>query len=86
MVTGRAAREKNIIFNNALIEGMPNMSEEQRHTLLHCTPGVSYNFDANEEIWAVCCNDFCSYVGSDSFGVKFQCMECGKKIGWKNFT
>ena len=86
LVTGRAAGEKNIVFNNELIKGMSELSEEQRHILLSHTLGVSHNFDTNEDIWAVCCNDFCCYVGSDSSGVKFQCVKCGKKISWKHFT
>lgn len=86
LVTGRAAGEKNIIFNNDLIKDMSDMTEEQRHTLLYCTPGVSHNFDTNEDIWPVCCDDYCCYMGSDSFSVKFQCVECGKKISWKYFT
>lgn len=86
LVTGRAAQEQNVIFNNDLIKDMPDMSEEQRRTLLYCTPGVSCNFDTDEDIWEVCCNDFCCYIGSDSYSVKFQCVECGKKISWKNYT
>jgi len=59
LVTGRAAGEKNIIFNNEFIKDMSDMSEEQRHTLLYCTPEVSHNFDTNEDIWPVCCEDYC---------------------------
>lgn len=86
LVTGRAAQEKNIIFNNEFIKDFEDLTEEKRQTLLHCTPCSSHNFDTNEDIWAVCCDDFCCYMGSDSFSVKFQCMECGKKISWKHFT
>ncbi len=64
LVTGRATREKNIIFNNELIQDETDMSEEQRHTLLYCTPGVSHNFDTNEDIWPVCCEDYCCYMGN----------------------
>ena len=59
LVTGRAAKERNIVFNCGLIEGFSDMQEEKKQTLLYGTPGVRHNFDTNEDLWPVCCNDFC---------------------------
>ncbi len=86
LATGRAAQKKNLIFNNELIKDLEDLTEEKRQTLLYCTPCVSHNFDTNEEIWQVCCGDFCCYMGSNAFSVKFKCLECGKTITWEKFT
>lgn len=86
LVTGRAAKERNIVFNSGLIEGFSDMQEEKKQTLLYSTPGVRYNFDTNEELWPVCCDDFCCYMGKSRYSSKFQCMKCGNKIVWEDFT
>ncbi len=86
LANGRAAHEKNIVFNNEFIGEIEDIAIEKRQTLKYCTPGVSHNFDTNEDIWPVCCDDFCCYMGRDDFSAKFQCVECGKKISWEHFT
>jgi len=77
LVSGRAAKEKQIIFNNELLH---------KDTLLYSTPGVSHNFETNEDIWPLCCDDFCCYMGRGEYSCEFQCVECGKKITWEDFT
>lgn len=86
LVTGKVAQQKNIVFNNEFIQYFDGITEEKKQTLMYCTPGVSHNFDTNEAIWPVCCEDFCCYMGSTDFNAKFQCVKCGKKITWKHFT
>lgn len=86
LISGKAAQEKNIVFNNEFLRYFEDIAEENRNMLIYCTPGISHNFDTNEEVWPVCCADFCCYIGSNSFSARFQCVKCGKKITWEHFA
>lgn len=84
--SGRAAEEKNIVFNNYLIKGTNGFDEDKKDRILKRTPACSQDFDLNEDVWPDCCGDFCCYYGSDMWESRFKCTKCGKEVVWETFT
>lgn len=87
--SGAAAEELNLQFNNPLLKDCTAYDSEKINELLYQTPECSAEFDFYEDIWPGCCGDFCRYVGyEDEYEEKhhFQCIHCGKKIVWTNWT
>lgn len=82
---GAAAKALDFKFNSPLLEECTAYAKEQIDELLYSTPECSSAFElCDEDIWPVCCGDFCRYVKQDRDEERyhFQCIHCGRKIVW----
>lgn len=83
---GTAAKKLHIAFNEPMLQKCGNIDEDKREELLYKTPSCSKEFDFNENIWPMCCSDFCCYTKRENYAFHFKCLHCGKKIVWEDFT
>lgn len=80
---GSAAKSYHLTFQHPFLEKLRKISPDKREELLCRTPGCGQAFDHNENIWPVCCGDFCRYVCQKEDEFHFQCLSCGGKLVWK---
>lgn len=86
LLSGAAAKFYNISFNNSLINSFSAVDNEKKEDIIYKTPSCSSEFDLNEDIWPICCGDFCKYIMLDEYNnAYFKCLTCGKTIKWKYF-
>lgn len=86
---GTAAAELGLKFNSPALEECIAIDSEKLNELLYKTPECSDEFDFDEDIWPLCCGDFCRYTGFENeYEEKFyfQCIHCKKTVVWTKWT
>lgn len=87
LLNGSAAKLHNISFNNKLVRYFSGIENDKKEELIFKTPSCSSDFDLNEDVWPICCGDFCKYMMYDEAGYTyFKCNTCGKTIKWGKYN
>ncbi len=89
LYSGAAADKTGLAFNSPYLEQCSAAAEDFIRELEYRTPECTSLFDDNEEIWQICCGDFCRLERIDSTAEEkfyFQCLHCKKEIVWTKMT
>lgn len=79
--SGRAAEELRVTFQPKLIKEHAGIAISRRNTVLEKTPACAYEFERFcEEVWPVCCEDYCVYEGKGDYEFHFACAHCKKAV------
>lgn len=86
---GVAADKTGLAFNTPYLETCSAAAEDSIRELVYQTPECTSFFGDNEEIWPICCNDFCRLETVDDMAEEkfyFRCLHCNKEIVWTKMT
>lgn len=80
---GTAAKAFGISFQTKYIKNLKNIPANKIDELLYRTPGYTTDISTYcEDVWPICCNDFCFFVKETSTEYIFKCKKCKKEYKW----